>query len=65
MTHNKIIKIFDDMTCHLELEDERLKVARVSHQAYLVKNYKYTRSFKKREDFHAKRFKKNRNFMSN
>ncbi|KAK3218221.1 hypothetical protein Dsin_012191 [Dipteronia sinensis] len=30
MTHNNNIKTFDDITCHVKLEDERLKAAKVS-----------------------------------
>lgn len=33
ITHNESIKTFDDITCHLELEDECLKVAKSNSKA--------------------------------
>ena len=36
MTHNESVKTFDDIVHHLELEVERLVVARPNEQAYVV-----------------------------
>ena len=38
MTHNESVKNFDDIVCHLELEVERLVVARPNEQAYLAES---------------------------
>ena len=38
MTHNESVKTFDDIVCHLELEVERLVVARPNEQAYVAES---------------------------
>ena len=36
MTHDKSVKTFDDIVCHLELEVKRLMVATLNEQAHVV-----------------------------
>lgn len=36
MTHNENIKIFSNISCHLELEDMRLKVVRPGAHVYVL-----------------------------
>ena len=59
MTHNESVKTFDDIVCHLELESERLVVARPNEQAYVIES-----SSHKAFDFKRNRklFKKNKKF---
>ena len=38
MTHNKSVKTFDDIVCHLELEVKQLMVARPNEQAHVVES---------------------------
>ena len=38
MTHNESVKTFDDIQCHLELEDERLKAANLEGVANVAKS---------------------------
>ena len=60
MTHNDNIKTFDDIARHVELEDERLEVAKASGQLYMAESSKrkgWKRNFKKRNV--NSRFKKN------
>ena len=54
MTHNENIKTFAGITCHLELEDDHLKVAKPNAHAYLVEL-----SSKKASRFMRNRFNNN------
>ena len=57
MTHNENIKTFDDIACHLELEDECLEAAKSSSHAYVAEgNTRGTSSSKRNRDH--KSFKK-------
>ena len=38
MTHDKSVKTFDDIVCHLELEVKRLMVAKPNEQAHVAKS---------------------------
>ena len=38
MTHDKSVKTFDDIVCHLELEVKQLMVARPNEQAHVVES---------------------------
>ena len=38
MTHDKSVKTFDDIVCHLELEVKRLMVARPNEQAHVAES---------------------------
>ncbi|KAJ9697117.1 hypothetical protein PVL29_009054 [Vitis rotundifolia] len=38
MTHDKSVKTFDDIVCHLELEVKRLMVARPDEQAHVLES---------------------------
>ena len=38
MTHNKNIKTFIDIACHLKLEDEHLEATKPNAHAYMVKS---------------------------
>ena len=38
MTHNDNIKTFNDIKCHLTLEDDRLEAAKTSTQLYMAKS---------------------------
>ena len=59
MTHNESVKNFDDMVRHLELEAERLVVARLNEQAYVAESSsRKTSGFKCNRKF----FKKNKKF---
>ena len=49
MTHNDCIKIFNDIKRHLELEDDRLEVAKTSSQLYMANsNPQKASSFKRK-----------------
>lgn len=48
MTHNDNIKTFDDIACHLELEDECLQTVGISNQAYVIESNSKN-SFQKRK----------------
>lgn len=37
-THNENIKTFDDVSCHLEIETERLEVMKPKHSSYMVES---------------------------
>lgn len=38
LTHNESIVTFDDASCHLELEDECLEVAKSSREVFMAKS---------------------------
>ena len=38
ITHDKSVKTFDDILCHLELEVKQLMVARPNEQAHVAKS---------------------------
>ncbi|KAJ9703300.1 hypothetical protein PVL29_004909 [Vitis rotundifolia] len=38
MTHDKSVKTFDDIVCHLELVVKRLMVARLNEQAHVIES---------------------------
>ena len=38
MIHNDTVKTFDDIVCHLEVEDEHPEVAKSSKLAYVVES---------------------------
>ena len=59
MTYNESVKTFDDIVRHLELEAERLVVARPNEQAYVAES-----SSCKTSDFKSNRklFKKNKKY---
>ena len=59
MTHNESVKTFDDIVCHLELEAERLVVARPNEQAYVIESSSHKAFEFKRN---RKLFKKNKKF---
>ncbi|KAK0607697.1 hypothetical protein LWI29_018803 [Acer saccharum] len=49
MTHNDNIKTFDDISRHVELEDERLEAAKASGQLYMAESSKRkTKGFKRK-----------------
>lgn len=49
MTHNENIKIFSNISYHIELEDERLKAVRPGAHVYVTKsNFKKFSSFKRK-----------------
>ena len=59
MTHNESVETFDNIVRHLELEVERVMVARLDEQAYVVKSSsRKTFGFKHNRKF----FKKNKRF---
>ena len=59
LTHDKSVKTFDDIVCHLELEAERLVVARPNEQAYVIESSSHKAFEFKRN---RKLFKKNKKF---
>lgn len=54
MTHNEIIKTFDDIARYLELEYEHLEAIGVSDQSYIAKYSKNIPDFKKKNVLYGK-----------
>ena len=64
MTHNENIMTFDDIACHLELEDECLEAAKSSGHAYVAEgNTHGTLGFKRNTGY--KSFKRGKKTISN